>query len=102
MGIFFSQPKAAAPTPPVLKSGERVIEQNSAAVVGASGAAGTPQFNWLRLVFAIVLLGLIFGAGIYTAGDAKLDEWNKILIHAFQLLLGGTVGLIVGEAASNK
>jgi hypothetical protein len=102
MGIFFSQPKTVAPTPPVLKSGERIIEQHSAAVVGTQVPAGPPQFNWLRLVFAILLLGLIFAAGLYTTGDSKYEEWNKILIHAFQLLLGGTIGLIVGEAASNK
>jgi hypothetical protein len=45
------------------------------------------------------LLAAVFAAGIYCAHDDKLEEWGKILLHSFELLLGALIGLITGEAA---
>ena len=63
-----------------------------------AGAVSTVQtFNWAPFLGSIVLLVLIFAAGFYTAHDDKMTDWSDPLLHTFQLLLGGWVGLIVGE-----
>jgi hypothetical protein len=66
-------------------------------------SAGTMKFNWGRLVFSILFLAAIFGAGMYTAHDPVPDvkDWSKELLHAFGILLGAVIGLITGEAVAN-
>src|ERR1051326_6700629 len=49
-----------------------------------------------RVIAAIVVLALIFGAGVYCAHDPAMKEWSAPLLHTFELLLGGLVGLIIG------
>jgi peptidoglycan/LPS O-acetylase OafA/YrhL len=52
-----------------------------------------------RVVAAVVVLALIFGAGVYCAHDPAMKDWSVPLLHTFELLLGGLVGLLVGEKA---
>ena len=54
-----------------------------------------------RVIAAIVVLALIFGAGVYCAHDPAMKEWSAPLLHTFELLLGGLVGLIIGEKGTS-
>jgi hypothetical protein len=58
-------------------------------------------FIWGRFVVAIILLVAIFGAGIYTT-LIDLEDWSKVLLHSFELVLGLVLGLLGGEAAAKR
>lgn len=58
------------------------------------------KFAWDRFLVAIVLLVVLGALGFYTAQSDKLEAWNKVLLHSFELIFGGVVGLITGEAAA--
>jgi len=67
-------------------------------VVQTGGVARTvSSFVPGRVIAAVVVLVLIFGAGVYCAHDAAMKDWSTPLLHTFELLLGGVVGLLVGE-----
>jgi Co/Zn/Cd efflux system component len=55
------------------------------------------EFATGRILAALFVLALIFLAGVYCAHDAAMKDWSPPLLHTFELLLGGTVGIIVGE-----
>lgn len=107
MGFFY---KSKPPVPIFLVKKEggtdqsKIIEQYSAETVkGAdAGSAANAGFQWGKLILCIIILILIFFAGVYTAHDPAMKQWSDILIHAFEVLLGGTVGLLVGETASRQ
>lgn len=63
--------------------------------------AGTGQFIWSRFVSACVFLLVIVGFGIYAAHDDKMKDWSAAALHTFQILLGGLVGLVLGEKPSS-
>lgn len=65
-------------------------------------AADAREFSWARLVVAIVLLGGVLAAAIFTAGKEDLDALNTVLVHGFELTLGLVLGLLGGEAASRS
>lgn len=65
----------------------------------AASQVPSGQFSWGRLFFAILLLFLIFGAGIWTA-LYNLEDWSKVLLHSFELVLGLVLGILGGEAAA--
>jgi hypothetical protein len=82
---------------------EREADHVGRHLASAPGAGAVPTvqtFNWAPFWGSVVLLVLIFAAGIYTAHDDKMTDWSDPLLHTFQLLLGGWVGLIVGEKGS--
>lgn len=118
MGIFFKSipspaPLAALPTavppslePPLaapssLESAELSLETLNAEPTVRLKAAIAPsgQLRWGRLFFAISLLSLIFCAGIWTALN-NLEDWSKVLLHSFELVLGLILGILGGEAAA--
>jgi hypothetical protein len=72
----------------------------SVAPTGGGGNGTAKQFHPGRALVAVVLLAVIFIAGIYCAHDEKLAQWSTVLLHSFEVLLGGLVGMIVGESAS--
>jgi hypothetical protein len=57
----------------------------------------TAKFSWGRILAAVGLLILIFVAAAYAAHDPAMTEWNKPLLNTFTVLLGGLVGIIIGE-----
>ncbi|MBI3398316.1 MAG: hypothetical protein HY026_03670 [Deltaproteobacteria bacterium] len=59
------------------------------------------KFSWGRFIIALLLLVSIFMAGIYTA-QTGLEDWSKVLLHSFELVLGLMLGLLGGEAASHR
>jgi len=59
------------------------------------------EFSWARFSLAIVLLVVILGVGIYSA-QHNLNEWSKVLVHSFELVLGLVLGLLGGEAAAHS
>jgi len=113
MGLFFeSQSIATASVPAMVDSLHFALmtdptRLNDAHRVAAQMAIEardgiqlqTKQFRWARFVGAIVFLAAIFIAGVYCAHDDKLQEWSSVLLHAFEVLLGGVVGLVAGEGA---
>jgi hypothetical protein len=60
-------------------------------------ATTTTQFAVNRIAAAFVLLAFVFGAGVYCAHDPMMKDWSPVLLHTFELLLGGMVGIIIGE-----
>ncbi len=79
---------------------DKEADQVGRHLANAPGAGAVPTvqtFNWAPFWGSVVLLVLIFAAGIYTAHDAKMTDWSDPLLHTFQVLLGGWIGLIVGE-----
>jgi hypothetical protein len=101
MGIFFrsTPPTQTVTLVPKIDPHAILHEQMSAEVVSTPPPSSDKPFLWGRLVFAVALLAAVFAAGIYCAHDDKLEEWGKILLHSFELLLGALIGLITGEAA---
>jgi hypothetical protein len=106
VGIFFRsmQPgveqalEIALAAPP--KAGEDLRAEadrlTTAVIEPQSGA-----FYWGRLTVAIVLLVLIFSAGIVTS-IYGISDWSPVLLHSFELILGLVLGLLGGEAASRR
>jgi len=115
MGIFY---KAIPATPVVRKVvvAERVAGENKPTiewnqdparadleqmvqevVTQAAPAPVQRQFLWLRLILAFALLAGIGAMIIYTAQVDKLAKFYEILLHAFEVLLGGLIGLLLGE-----
>jgi hypothetical protein len=56
---------------------------------------------WGRLAFAGGFLLVILVAG-FVAAILKLGDWNSLLNHSFELLLGIFMGLLGGDFASNR
>jgi hypothetical protein len=82
---IFTLPLAAAPA----------LAGAGAAAAGGGGGGG--GFSVSRIVVAVGVLALIFLAGVYCAHDPAMKDWSAPLLHTFELLLGGMVGIIVGE-----
>ena len=118
MGIFFKAiPRAAAagtagvpvanpakPRQTVEWNGGNPVtesEQNLQEVLDqGAAAAGRSKFLWGRLICATCLLLAIVAGIIYTAHDKDLQQLNATLLHSFEVLLGGLIGLILGESQS--
>jgi hypothetical protein len=64
-------------------------------------AGASPQFNWGRLAIALGLLIALFGGGLYSSVH-HLDDWGKVFIHSFELVLGLIIGLLGGEATAQS
>jgi hypothetical protein len=75
------------------------VRQTSAA--GGGDPTEGKKFSWGRALPAMIFLVIIFVAGAYCAHDDKLSEWSTVLLHSFEILLGGLVGMIVGEKAAS-
>lgn len=58
------------------------------------------EFSWGRLAVAVLLLLGLFFATIYTSQEPGLEDFYKILLHSFELVLGLVIGLLSGEAIS--
>lgn len=110
MGIFFRAiPATTTPvrTTPVRVPGSSAIvghepefEQMAQEIdTGAPVPAAAQAFLWGRLLFAVVVLVVVFVAGIYcdTHGP-ELKPWGDMLMHSFTLLFGVFLGLLAGEA----
>jgi hypothetical protein len=69
---------------------------------GSGGAGSEPEkrFSIGRFFGASIFLIVILGFGIYCAHDDKLSAFANVLVHSFELLLGGMVGMILGERPS--
>jgi hypothetical protein len=59
--------------------------------------AQAKAFKGWRFLGAMLFLAVVFGAGIYCAHDPQLQEWSKVLLHAFEVLLGAVIGIVIGE-----
>ena len=57
---------------------------------------GPAEFSFPRLLGSIIFLLVILGLGFLTASVDQWQSFSPYLQHAFELLLGGTVALIVG------
>jgi hypothetical protein len=57
-----------------------------------------PTFKPWRFLGALLFLAAVFVAGIYCAYDDKLQDWSKVLLHGFEILLGAVVGIVIGES----
>lgn len=98
MGIFF---RSTALVPTLTTALQNALTQNPATVPNPQQTAAnmasqvqqqvTGQFSWGRLAVAIVLLMAVFAGCIYTAYDDKLVDLYKLLLHAFELLLGAVI-----------
>jgi hypothetical protein len=111
MGLFF---KSAPLVPTVQRSlnealskppeNEEQIEQFSSELATKIDRQVSGQFSWGRFFCGVILLVAILVAGIYTARDTspEVKEWSKVLLHAFELLLGVLIGLVSGEAISRS
>jgi hypothetical protein len=80
-----------------LSAPARAAARAAAQEPGGGGGGGGGGFAVGRILVAVVVLALIFFAGVYCAHDAAMKDWSTPLLHTFELLLGGMVGIIVGE-----
>jgi hypothetical protein len=72
-----------------------------AATGGAGGGPASREFNWRRALLAAAFLVIIFIGGVYCAHDKALEAFSAALVHGFEILLGGLIGMIVGEASTS-
>jgi hypothetical protein len=105
MGLFFisqmvptvrSALVTALTAPPIEAGAARAQAQQT-----IETAAAGQQFIWSRFVGACVFLLVIVGFGIYAGHDDKMKDWSAAALHTFQILLGGLVGLVLGEKPSS-
>jgi hypothetical protein len=95
MGIFYALETEAQPAPAGgLPSGDEG-QRPPSRPMGRS-----PKLQNERLIFAIMLLLFILGAGI-TTHQLRMAEWSTVLLHSFELCVGGVLGILTGEAASH-
>jgi len=109
MSIFFqSRPIAPAVRQALQEAFEAdpnaIQDVQAAATTKANQVASDVQrtFVWGRFIAAVVILVVLFGAGVYTAQNDKLQDWSKALLHTFEILLGWVVGQITGEAVAKS
>ena len=88
----------AAPVPH--QRADRQAEQVGNELAKRSAVPTVQKFHWLAFSGSVALLVLIFAAGAYSQHDDKMKEWSGPLLNAFQVLLGGWVGILVGEKDS--
>jgi hypothetical protein len=97
MGVFFTR-AAGGPGPAAGDGGGDGIQPAAA------------HFSWARFAVAVGLLLAILAACIYAGLQPRvgtppvnpLDDLYKALLHAFEVLIGAVVGLLTGEAISNR
>ena len=79
-----------------------IVDQKTAATTKGSEVArqSAGQLSWIRLGVAILILGAILIAAIYTAFYPQLEALYALMLHSFELILGAVIGLLTGEAIS--
>src|SRR5712691_3808235 len=107
MGLFFKTESLRDAIAPVLANAfttdpKNVVDPQQTAAQQAHQIAGQVKgtFSWARLALAILLLVLLFVGAIYTGRDPALKDLYTVLVHGFEVGLGGVPGLVVGEAAA--
>lgn len=65
----------------------------------SGAAAGERVTDWGRLAFAAALLVALLAAALWTADPPAYAQLHSVVLHAFELVLGATLGILVGEAA---
>lgn len=84
------------PPPPAEKQ-KRLVDQI------ANGLSSEDQkLAWERVLAAVILLALIFWAGVYTSHDDALKDWSKALLSTFTVVLGALGAIITGESAKKS
>lgn len=109
MAIFY-KPQTRPVSRPIAASGSgkkgppEAEYPEPAEVVPSGGGPPPSKFSWVRLACAIALLVALFVAGIYTAKDSspEVKRYAEVLLHAFEILLGGVIGIVVGEAGARR
>jgi hypothetical protein len=108
MGVFFRKSESLEPV--VLEEFSLAIASDPNVVSNVRQAAAEHakvviqrvqgEFSWGRMLFAVALLALVFAGAVYTARDAALAQLYSVLVHGFEILLGGVAGLLLGEAVA--
>ncbi len=118
MGIFFAKPAGT----PVLKSTlmtalktepktvqdfDKQVSDLMVQMQKPAEPSGEPvktQFLWKRAVLAAVVLVVIGGFGFVAAIMSEthtgLKDWNILLIHSFEIILGIVAGVLGAEAVN--
>ncbi len=78
-----------------------VIEQNFQELELEGGPPPPAQFLWGRLIFAVIVLIVLFAGGVYSAYHPELAAWKDLFVHSFELLFGALIGLLTGEASKS-
>lgn len=76
---------------------QEMAQQINNRVTGGGDGGGNGGFAWGNFLAAVIFLALILGAGIYTSQHAGLEAWSTVLLHTFEVALGGVVGIVIGE-----
>ena len=115
MGVFYSTPTPSAPLaapvvtkvlmealaaqPETIPDAQQVAARLAATLTQVLPPPAPPpkSFQWARFLLALLLLALVFFAGIYCAQKDMLQKWSDVLLHTFEVLLGAVVGIVVGE-----
>lgn len=67
----------------------------------SGGRNSVPYFYKGRLIIAgVLLVGIVIG-GVLTHMQG-MSEWSNVLLHSFELCLGGFIGLLTGEITSTS
>lgn len=105
MGLFIK----SKPTEPLRLAFEEALNINPQKISNLQQLANQKaeevsvswEFNWVRLGIAFLVLIFIAVAGIYTSVQ-DLQDWSKMFLHSFEIILGLLVGLLGGEAIANN
>lgn len=104
MSIFFKSRTVAPAAGEVLKEALTIdpktignIQQKAQEMAQQVNTQTTVSFAWNRFIAAIIFIVLLFVGGIYTSQHEKLEAWGTVLLHIFEITLGGVVGIIIGE-----
>src|SRR6185503_13359185 len=88
-------PPDAAPVP----AARRPTGTGNGAAAPVRRRKGEIEVYWGRLFFAASFLLVLLIAG-FVAAILDLKEWNTLLVHSFELLLGIFMGLLGGDIAN--
>src|SRR5712692_9034543 len=103
MSLFFNSqaivPAASAALQNALNTNPHVAnpQQTVLNLAEQVKAQVTGNFAVGRFLAALFFLALLFAGGIYTAQHEQLKEWSTVLLHTFEVALGGVVGIVIGE-----
>ena len=106
MAIFYTKPAAADDLAKVLQDAlatdPKSVTNVADRVKELAGRldAAKPSLSWARVGVAGGVLVVVLIAGLYAVTVPALDAWNKVLLHAFGVLLGLLVGFLGGERSS--
>jgi hypothetical protein len=106
MGIFYKKVPIQEAAAPVVRQALREIsldgkqlEDKAEGMVAEIAQAAAGEFSWLRFGVGIGLFVLLVALALYTGRIEEYAALYSKLVSAIEILLGGIIGIVLGESA---